>query len=78
MAGAFAAFILVLALICLLLYLYFLPTIISHHYDGENKTWIFYLNLVTGLTCVGWILAFFWALLERDDVDLIEKIRERL
>ena len=78
MAGAFAAFILVLALICLLLYLYFLPTIISHHYDSENKTWLFYLNLVTGWTCLGWLVAFFWAILEKDDIDLIETIREKL
>lgn len=71
-------FILGLALICFLLYLYFLPTIIAHHYNAENETWIFYLNLVTGWTCLGWTLALFWALLEQYDVDFIEKIVEKI
>lgn len=71
-------FILGLALICFLLYLYFLPTIIAHHYEAENETWIFYANLVTGWTCLGWLLALFWALLEQYDVDLIKKIVEKL
>lgn len=71
-------FVSALALICLSLYLYFLPTIIACHYDAENKERIFFLNLVTGWTCLGWILALFWALLEQYDVDLIEKIVEKL
>ena len=73
-----AALVLILALIWFLLYLYFLPTIIAHHYDNENTIWIFLLNLVTGWTCLGWLLAFFWALLEKNDIDLIETIREKL
>lgn len=71
-------FVLAFSSICLSLYLYFLPTIIAYHYDAENKNRIFFLNLVTGWTCLGWILAFFWALLEQYDVDLIEKIVEKL
>lgn len=73
-----AALVLILALIWFLLYLYFLPTIIAHHYDNENTKRIFFVNLVTGWTCLGWLLAFFWALLEKDDIDLIETIREKL
>ena len=71
-------FVSALALICLSLYLYFLPTIIAYHYDNENAKRIFYLNLVTGWTCLGWILAFFWALLEQYDIDFIKKIVEKL
>lgn len=78
MSEVVVALIFALALICLSLYLYFLPTIIAYHYDAENKNRIFALNLVTGWTCLGWILAFFWALLEQYDVDLIEKIVEKL
>ena len=77
MSEVVVALIFALALICLSLYLYFLPTIIAHHYNAENETWIFYLNLVTGWTCLGWILALFWAQKE-DDIDLIETIREKL
>ena len=73
-----AALVLILALIWFLLYLYFLPTFIAHHYDNENTKRIFFANLVTGWTCLGWLLAFFWALLEKDDIDLIETIREKL
>ena len=72
------ALVLILALIWFLLYLYFLPTIIAHHYDNENTKRIFFVNLVTGWTCLGWLLAFFWALLEKNDIDLIETIREKL
>ena len=71
-------FILGWALICLLLYLYFLPTIIAYYNNDKNTIWIFHLNLVTGWTCLGWLLALFWALLEQYDVDLIEKIVEKL
>lgn len=75
---ALAALVIILGLIWLLLYLYFLPTIIAHHYDNENTKRIFLVNLVTGLTCLGWLVAFFWAILEKDDIDLIETIREKL
>ena len=78
MSEVVVALIFALALICLSLYLYFLPTIIAYHYNAENKNRIFFLNLVTGWTCLGWILAFFWSLLEQYDVDLIEKIVEKL
>lgn len=75
---AVAAWVIILGLIWLLLYLYFLPTIIAHHYDNENTKRIFLVNLVTWWTCLGWLVAFFWAILEKDDIDLIETIREKL
>lgn len=76
MSEVVVALIFALALIYSL-YLYFLPTIIAYHYDNENAKRIFYLNLVTGWTCLGWILALFWAQKE-DDIDLIETIKEKL
>ena len=71
-------FILGLALICFLLYLYFFPTIIAYYSNDKNTIWIFYVNLVTGWTCLGWLLALFWALLEQYDIDFIKKIAEKL
>ena len=76
MSEVVVALIFALALIYSL-YLYFLPTIIACHYDAENKERIFFLNLVTGWTFLGWILALFWAQKE-DDIDLIETIKEKL
>ena len=76
MPGIFVVFILVLK--CLLLALIFLPTIVALHYNAENKTWIFLVNLIAGWTGLGWLVALFWALLEQYDVDLIEKIVEKL
>ena len=76
MTGVLVVFI--LALICLLLALIFLPTIVALHYNAENKTWIFLVNLIAGWTGLGWLLALFWALLEQYDIDLIEKIVEKL
>jgi hypothetical protein len=39
---------------------YFLPSIIAHH--KRHSSGIFILNLLTGWTFVGWIIAFIWAL----------------
>jgi hypothetical protein len=39
---------------------YFLPSILAHH--KRNAGAIFVLNLLTGWTVVGWIIAFIWAL----------------
>ena len=76
--GELVLFILGSALICFLLCLYFLPALIAWYYNDKNTIWIFFVNLVTGWTCLGWLLALFWALLEQYDVDLIEKIVEKL
>jgi hypothetical protein len=46
---------------------YFLPTIIAHH--KRNAGAIFVLNLLTGWTVIGWIVAFVWAL--TDDPQLV-------
>ena len=70
--------IIILILLCLSLALYFLPAIIACYYKDKNTIWIFVLTLITGWTSLGWILTLFWAILERDDIDLIETIREKL
>lgn len=72
------ALIFILVLIFLSLILYFLPALIAWYNNDKNTIWIFVLTLITGWTSLGWILALFWAILERDGSDLIEKIREKL
>ena len=72
------ALIFILVLIFLSLILYFLPALIAWYNNDKNTIWIFVLTLITGWTSLGWILALFWAILERDGSDLIEKVREKL
>lgn len=76
--GEVVALIFILVLIFLSLILYFLPALIAWYNNDKNTIWIFVLTLITGWTSLGWILALFWAILERDGSDLIEKIREKL
>lgn len=76
--GEVIALVFILVLIFLSLILYFLPAIIACYNKDKNTIWIFVLTLITGWTSLGWILALFWAILERDGSDLIEKIREKL
>ena len=76
--GEVVALVFILVLIFLSLVLYFLPALIAWYYNDKNTIWIFVLTLITGWTSLGWILALFWAILERDGSDLIGKIREKL
>ena len=76
--GEVVALVFILVLIFLSLILYFLPALIAWYNNDKNTIWIFVLTLITGWTSLGWILALFWAILERDGSDLIEKIREKL
>lgn len=76
--GEVVALIFILVLIFLSLILYFLPALIAWYNNDKNTIWIFVLTLITGWTSLGWILALFWAILERDGSDLIEKIREKI
>lgn len=41
--------------------LYFVPTIIAWNKDHDNLIGIFFLNLLTGWSLIGWIAAFIWA-----------------
>lgn len=76
--GEVVALVFILVLIFLSLILYFLPALIAWYNNDKNTIWIFVLTLITGWTSLGWILALFWAILERDGSDLIEKVREKL
>ena len=72
------ALVFILILLCLFLAFYFLPTIVACYNNEKNAIWIFLVNLTTGWTSLGWILALLWAILERDGSDLVEKIREKI
>lgn len=48
-------------LISLLLFLYFLPTVIAWFRRKSNTAAIFVLNLFLGWTFVGWIVSLVWA-----------------
>ncbi len=50
-----------LAYIGLSLMLYFLPTIVATARSHHNTLAIFILNLLTGWTILGWIIAIVWA-----------------
>ncbi|MDL1888951.1 superinfection immunity protein [Nitrospirales bacterium NOB] len=50
-----------LAYIGLSLILYFLPTIVASARSHHNTLAIFVLNLLTGWTILGWIIAIVWA-----------------
>lgn len=53
----------------LLVAFYFLPTGIAIRRDKANLGAIFALNLLTGWTIVGWIIALVWALtVDREQV----------
>jgi zinc transporter ZupT len=59
--GQFAAAFAVFGFIVLI---YFLPGLIAHEKNRKNTTAIFVLNLLTGWTVIGWIIALVWALTE--------------
>ena len=63
-------FIVLLASIVLIIGLgiYFIPSIIAYIRNHKYKLPIFILNLVTGVTCFGWIVAFIWAFVDSKTV----------
>lgn len=68
-------FVIFLILIGIILYL--LPSFIAWYYKDKNAIWIFLLTLLTGWSTIGWIIALFWAVIERDGTDLIHSFKER-
>lgn len=40
---------------------YFAPALLAYKYEKKNKKAVFVLNLFTGWTFVGWVIAFVWA-----------------
>jgi len=50
-----------LLLICLLIYIYFIPTVVASNRSHNNKTPILLVNLFFGWTFVGWVTALIWS-----------------
>ena len=55
-----------LILVPLILGSYFLPTIIAVQRDHRSSDAIFFVNLLLGLTVIGWLVALIWSLRNRD------------
>jgi hypothetical protein len=55
-----SAFVL-LVLLAIALLLYFVPWIVASNRNHPNKTAIVVLNIFTGWTFIGWIIALVWA-----------------
>jgi hypothetical protein len=43
------------------IFIYFIPVIIAGFRDHSNQSAIFFLNLFTGWTFIGWVACFVWA-----------------
>jgi len=54
----------VLSLAVIVLYIYFLPSIIARKRKKTNLTAIFVLNLFFGWSLIGWVAAMIWAVLK--------------
>lgn len=50
-----------LVFILILVVLYFIPTLVAWRRNNRNRTAIGVLNLLTGWTFVGWVVALVWA-----------------
>ena len=55
---------LAVALGCLGIIFYLLPSVISSFRNCQHDGRIFFVNLVFGWTVIGWMIALFWALVE--------------
>lgn len=49
--------------ICIVGFLYFVPTLIAMGRDHDQKLAIFVVNLVGGITGIAWLAALVWSLL---------------
>ena len=58
-----AVLLFVVALVIVLIVLYFVPTVIAIRRKSDNITGIALLNIFLGWSTLGWLAAFFWALL---------------
>lgn len=57
------AFILLIIVLCIIVY--FLPTMVAFIRKHSNRLAIFFLNLFTGCTGLGWLAAFIWAFIDK-------------
>jgi ABC-type multidrug transport system permease subunit len=51
-----------LLLVVIFVTVYFFPSIIAYYKDKRNRVAILALNLLLGLTFIGWVVALVWAL----------------
>lgn len=51
-----------LLLVVIFVTVYFFPSIIAYYKDKRNRGAILALNLLLGLTFIGWVVALVWAL----------------
>jgi hypothetical protein len=49
-----------------MMFFYFLPTLIAVSSKKRNRLAIFMLNLLAGWTIIGWVGVFIWSLLKDD------------
>jgi len=49
-----------------MIFFYFLPTLIAVSSKKRNRLAIFMLNLLAGWTIIGWVGVFIWSLLKDD------------
>ena len=54
----------IITMIMLILFFYFLPSIIAWNNHKRNTTAIFVINLFLGWTLIGWIGSLVWAVLK--------------
>ena len=57
----FLEIILILLVIAILLYLYFIPTLVAINKKHLNYLSIFVINLFLGWTIIAWVIALAWA-----------------
>ena len=60
----------IVVVLIIFLAIYFLPSIIANVRKHSHKLAIFFLNLFTGATGVGWVAAFVWAFLDKPVVQV--------
>ena len=65
--------IIIVIVLTLLLIIYFLPSIIANIRKHSNKLAIFFLNLFTGATGIGWVTSFIWAFIDKSIIQVESK-----
>ena len=68
MAEYFGNLVLLFIVLCLSLFVYFLPAVIGFSKKRPAKWGIFWLNVFLGWTFVGWVAAFVWAVVKPREV----------
>jgi hypothetical protein len=56
---------LLVLLVVVATFIHFLPTFIAGQRHATNFWWIFVVNLLFGVTVIGWVIALVWALQDR-------------